>query len=118
MPLFLTDARVRAATRDALLTLVQHALSMARQMDRVTDELHAACGQVWDAHDLVEIAARLYTVAARLSEVYDHIAETTSAAGGAPGSASTHFSDAADCLRDAAAACGYAQVMLAGPADV
>ncbi|MFN8051331.1 MAG: ATP/GTP-binding protein [Acidimicrobiales bacterium] len=31
VPLFLTDARVRAATRDALLTLVQHALSMARR---------------------------------------------------------------------------------------
>lgn len=29
-PLFLTDARERAATREALLTLVQHALSIAR----------------------------------------------------------------------------------------
>ncbi len=29
VPLFLTDARVRTATRDTLLTLVQHALSIA-----------------------------------------------------------------------------------------
>ena len=78
-------------------------------MDRVTDQLHEACGRVWDVHNLVEIAAKLSTVAGRLSEVYDHIAETTSAADGAASGASTHFSDAADCLREAAASCDHRQ---------
>jgi hypothetical protein len=92
-------------------TNMNHALSMARQMDRVTDQLHMACGSVWDAHDLVEIAAALSTVAGRLSEVYDHIAVTASAAGGPVSNGSTNFSDAADSLRAAAVACGYAQAI-------
>jgi len=97
-------------------TNLHHALSMARQMDRVTDELHAACSNLWDAHDLLEIAAKLCTVAGRLSDVYDHIALTVSDAGVPVSDTSTHFSDAAECLRDAAASCGYAQAMLAVPA--
>ena len=84
-------------------TNMHHALSMARQMDRVTDQLHEACSRVWDAYDLVEIATSLSTVAGRLSEVYDHIAETASAAGAPIGGSSIHFNDAADCLREAAA---------------
>jgi hypothetical protein len=87
----------------------QHALSMARQMDRVTDQLHEASSRVWDAHDLVEIAAALCTVAGRLSEVYDHIAETASDADASISGSAIHFSDAADCLRDAATSCGYAE---------
>jgi hypothetical protein len=85
---------------------------MARQMDRVTDQLHEACSRLWDAHDLVEIAASLSTVAGRLSEVYDHIAETASDAGGSISGSSIHFSDAADCLRNAAASCDQAQATL------
>ena len=90
---------------------MQHALSVARQMDRVTDQLHEACSRLWDAHDLVEMAARLSTVAGRLSEVYDHIAETASDAGGPVSSGATHFSDVADSLRAAAASCDRADAM-------
>lgn len=95
---------------------MNHALSMARQMDRVTDQLHEACSRVWDAHDLVEISTKLCTVAGRLSEVYDHFAETASAAGGPIGGSSNHFGDAAECLREAAAACDCVQATLTLPA--